>query len=472
MQLTQLTFLTGGQATGEAAFDRVTDRLDEVRQGTLFVCVRGGRRDTHEDVPLILAKGASAIVCERKLDVPLPQLIVGDTRKALGQIAHALAGDPTRTLKLVGVTGTNGKTSICYILRKVFAKAGYKCCYIGTLGVVDEKGQTSETPLTTPDTLDLVDMLQGMAARGVQFVFLEVSAHAAHFKKVAGCRFAAMILTNLTQDHLDFFGNMAEYASAKRSLFDPSITTLGIVNTDDELGRNILRARPVPILSYGLYNPADVFAILMREGAEGMDFTVNAYDMIYRVKTTLHGEWSVYNVLAVATAAGYFGIAPATVQQVLTDVQVPGRFSVVQKGGVYYVIDYAHTPDGLDKSLKTARAMTSGRVFAVFGCGGERDRDKRAKMGRIAAKGADYVIVTSDNPRSEKPMDIARDIEAGMSGDERAEICLDRSDAIRLAAKLAGEGDVVLIAGKGAETYLEQDGKRIPYSDFDVVDGL
>ncbi|MBO4534624.1 MAG: UDP-N-acetylmuramoyl-L-alanyl-D-glutamate--2,6-diaminopimelate ligase, partial [Clostridia bacterium] len=325
---------------------------------------------------------------------------------------------------------------------------------------------------TTPDPLDLVALLASMRDRGVQYVFLEVSAHAAYLNKVAGCRFAAMILTNLTQYHLDFFGTMERYADAKRSLFDPSLTTLGIVNTDDELGRSILRARRVPILSYGLYNPADVFAILMREGAEGMDFTVNAYDMIYRIRTTLHGEWSVYNVLAVATAAGYFGIAPATVQQVLTDIQVPGRFSVVRKGGVYYVIDYAHTPDGLDKSLKTARAMTSGKVLAVFGCGGDRDRDKRAKMGRIASKLADYVIVTSDNPRSEEPLAIAKDIGAGLAGDERAEICLDRADAIRLAAKLAGEGDVVLIAGKGAETYMERDGERVPYSDYEVVDCL
>lgn len=472
MQLTQLSLLTKGEAIGQAEFDRVTDRLDDIREGDLFVCIHGLHRDTHLDAQTIEAKGASAIVTEHRLDTSLPQLIVSDSRQALGLVAHALMADPTRSLKLVGVTGTNGKTSICYILRKVFAKAGYKCCYIGTLGVVDECGLTSDTPLTTPDTLDLTALLSDMAARGVQFVFLEVSAHAIYWQKIAGCHFAAVILTNLTQDHLDFFETMDKYAAAKQALFDPAYTALGIVNVDDELGRKILRNKKVPLLSYGLYNPADVFAILMREDPEGMDFTVNAYDMIYRVHTSLHGEWSVYNVLAVATAAGYFGIAPATVQQVLTTVSVPGRFCVVERDGIYYVVDYAHTPDGLSNSLKTARHMTKGKVLAVFGCGGERDKDKRAKMGRIACNLADYVIVTSDNPRGEDPMAIIADIEAGLSNDERVEICPDREEAIRLAATRAKAGDVVLIAGKGAEKYIELEGNKIPYSDLEVVEAL
>ncbi len=472
MQLTQLSTYLHATVYGQATFDRVTDRLDQAAEGVLFVCIKGNRRDTHLDATLLKQKGVAALVVERKLDVDLPQMVVEDTRGALGLIAHRLAFDPTSRLKLVGVTGTNGKTSICYILRKVFSKAGYKCCYIGTLGVVDEKGMTSDTPLTTPDPLDLVEMLSKMADRGVQYVFLEVSAHALHYRKIAGCRFAATIFTNLTQDHLDFFDNMERYAQAKRSLFCPEYTSLGIVNSDDELGRSILKERKVPLLSYGLYNPADVFAILMREDADGMDFTLNAYDMIYRIRTTLHGEWSVYNVLAVATCAGYFGIAPATVQQVLAQIEVPGRFSVRQKNGVYFVVDYAHTPDGLQKSLATCRAMTQGKVIVVFGCGGERDKDKRSKMGRIAEKGADYVIVTSDNPRGEEPLAIIRDIEAGISGDDKVEICPDRADAIRLACDMAKGGDVVLVAGKGAETYIDVAGLKIPYSDFDVIEKL
>ena len=470
MKLSDLLEVVGGTLVGDAEFSSIEHDSRRVGKGCLFVCLVGEREDGHSYAEEACRLGAVALLVERKLDLPVAQLVVEDCRLALGEVAQAFYGYPGRSLTMLGVTGTNGKTSVAYLLRNVLEEAGYKAVYVGTLGVVG-CGMDRKTSLTTPDPLELAALMQEMVAVGVQYVTMELSAHAIYWKKLSGLHFKGIILTNLSQDHLDFFGDMQRYRAVKMSVFDLAHTHLGIVNSDDEMGRLLLRSAGLPLLSYGLDNPADVFAVRIRENREGVEFVLNAFDVIYRLRTPLHGNFNVYNALAVATLSGYLGIDAGAVQRAFAVARVPGRFDCIEKNGVQFVVDYAHTPDGLQKSMRACRKL-GGRLLVVFGCGGDRDRDKRAKMGRIASRLGDYVIITSDNPRSEDPLQIAKSVEAGVAYSDSHEVILDRTLAIRRAAKLAKPGDVVLVAGKGAEETVEVNGELLPYSDYAVIEEL
>lgn len=471
MYLSQLQPITQGKRRGEAAFTGVAQSLEEVKKGDLFVCVEGLHVDGHDLAADAVSRGAVALVTTHELPLDVPQLVVTDTRKALSQIAFFFYGLDKPPFVLVGVTGTNGKTSTAYILQRVFSASGKRAAYIGTLGVVADKLLLPPT-LTTPDPMTLAPLLAMLAERGVKYVFLEVSAHAAYFRKVAGLTFNAMVFTNLTQDHLDFFENIEAYGEAKLGLFSPDQTRLGVVNADDQWGRRIISAHRVPLLTYGLDNPADVFAVDVRDTREGLRFAANAFDVVTKVESSLHGRFNAYNVLAAMAVAGYFGVSPVTVALALRHINILGRFNVVDVGDVRFIIDYAHTPDGLKNSLETARAQTDGKLRLVFGCGGDRDQTKRREMGEIAAAMADYVYITNDNPRSERPESIAEGIEAGMAGDENYTVILDREAAIREAYRASRAGDCVLIAGKGAETSMEIGGKKVAYSDYAVLEKL
>ncbi len=471
MYLHELQSIINGNLFGDAIFDGIATHPDEVRAGNLFVCLEGKRHDGHEAALEAVQRGASCVVGNRLVATDAPQMVVADTRSALSRIAAHYYGVDVADLVLVGVTGTNGKTSVAYMLQRVFATAGLAAAYIGTLGVVADKLLLPPT-LTTPDPQQLMPLLASLVERGVKYVFLEVSAHAAYWRKVAGLRFKAMVFTNLTQDHLDFFADMSEYANAKMQLFDLAYTSLGVINADDGWGQKILQARRIPLLSYGLDNPADVFAVNVRDEREGLRFVVNAYDMVLPIEADLHGRFNVYNVLAVAAVTGYLGVSPTFVCQALQHLSVPGRFNVVDVGEVRFVVDYAHTPDGLRNAIEAARTQTKGKLTVVFGCGGDRDKDKRHLMGRIASQLADYVYITNDNPRSESPASIIAGIEAGIEIDQNYSVILDRESAIREAYRTSGAGDCVLIAGKGAETTIEIGGAKVPYSDFDVLERL
>lgn len=471
MYLHQLQAVTMGTLIGDVAFEGVAADLAKVKEGDLFVCIRGIHFDTHTVAHEAVAKGAVAVVCEHVLPLDAPQLVVGDTRAALSRIAAHFYRVDHGPLVLVGVTGTNGKTSTAFMLQRIFSAAGHSAAYVGTLGVVADKLLLPPT-LTTPDPLELMPLLASLTSRGVRYVFLEVSAHAAALRKVAGLHFGAMVFTNLTQDHLDYFEDMATYANAKLQLFDNAVASLGVVNADDELGRKIMAARRLPLLTYGLDNPADVFAVRVKDDREGLSFVVNAFDVLLDVATDLHGIFNVYNVLAATTVCGYYGVDLRNVRAALRHIFIPGRFNIIDVGGVRFIVDYAHTPDGLQRSLQAARTQTKGKLTVVFGCGGERDTGKRAQMGRVAGEGADYVFITNDNPRSESPMAIAQGIEAGVGAFDNYSVVLDRAEAIREAYRTSREGDVVLIAGKGAETSMEIGGERKPYSDYDVIEGL
>ncbi len=438
----------------------------------LFICIKGGDFDGHNFAPDAESYGAKAIVCERKLDVSITQIIVKDTRKAMNELAREFFGSPDKKLKLIGVVGTNGKTTTTHIIKTVLDNAGVKCGVIGTLGIF-YGDKFYEPTLTTPDPLELYKILSEMLLDGVQAVIMEVSAHAIHFEKVKGLNFEVGIFTNFTRDHLDFFEQMESYKQTKLRFFKENECKYVVANSDDELGLEIQGIR-ADTITYGIYNPADVFGIELKTTRFGSSFVINLFDCIYSVDLNLIGEFNVYNALAGATATALFGIKTDKIIQGLKKVQsVSGRLECVYDGKFRVFIDYAHTPDGLKKSISTIRQICDKKVICVFGCGGNRDKGKRKEMGEISASLADFTVVTSDNPRYEEPMDIIFEIERGvLSKSKNYVLVQDRVEGIKYAINMAREDDVILIAGKGSEKYQEVLGIKRVYNDKDTVNEI
>ena len=442
-------------------------------KGALFVCLTGGNNDGHDYAAEACENGAAALLVERPVEgVSLPQFLVGDTRLALAKAAANFYRNPAEKMNLVTIVGTNGKTSTAEILSEIFRRAGKLSATIGTLGYKVGEDRRAGV-LTTPDPVELHATLADMASRGVEYVFLEASAHAIYYRKLAGIKAKASVFTNLSQDHLDFFGTMERYAEVKRSYFHPDNTVIAVVNSDDECGRRILRSEAVPTISYGLDNPADVFAIDVEEGENGLSFLINAFDRLARVETPLCGRFNVYNVMAATATAMYLGIDLPMITGALKGMHpVLGRYESLTLRGRRVIVDFAHTPDGLENLLSAVRKEGGGKVVTVFGCGGDRDKSKRPVMGRIASEYSDYTIITDDNPRSEDELAIAEEIRAGILADGTTEIVLDRREAIRRAFELTSEGDRIVIAGKGHENYIEIKGEKIPYNDLSFLQEL
>lgn len=370
-------------------------------------------------------------------------------------------------LTIVGVTGTNGKTTTTHIISEILKRNGKSVGLIGTNGVYFN-GRSYDCPLTTPDADFLHKTFFEMKNAGVEFVIMEVSAHAIDQKRINGINFEIGVLTNITQDHLDYFKTMENYQKKKLSFFTSEHIKRGVVCVDDERARDVLKFADVPITTYGINNPADCFAIDMCFSMTGTSFVANVCDSVMGIKTNLIGDYNVYNSLAGLCVCQELGIHDKNLARGLSFVNpVEGRFNVSKIGGKYVVIDFAHSPDGLMNVLKTARKLTDKNVYVVFGCGGNRDKGKRAQMGEIAEKYADYVCLTDDNPRLEKSEDIISDIEKGMEKPHMVET--DRKKAIKKMIDFSKPGDILIIAGKGAEKYQEIGTEKRPYNDFDVV---
>ena len=458
---------------GETTVSDVVADTRRVRAGALFCCVPGSRVDGHDLAAEALASGAAALLVERPLDLDAPQLLVPSVRAALAPLSDAFFGSPSRRMDLVGVTGTNGKTTTTYMLEAIFGAAGLVPGVIGTVSVrIGER--TLPVVHTTPEAPDLQRLLAEMADGGVQAAAMEVSSHGLALGRVDATRFRAAIFTNLTQDHLDFHRDLEDYYQAKRRLFTPAFTGLGIVNVDDPYGRRLAgeaREGGVEVVTTGTASHADWRAVDLRAALDGTSFTVEGPAGSRAVRLALAGHFNVANALGALAAAAALGIAPDTAVAGLEGLAgVPGRFERVDAGqGFTVLVDYSHTPDSLENALRAARATSGGRVLVVFGCGGDRDRAKRPLMGEIAGKLADYTVVTSDNPRSERPAAIVAQIADGVrrsAGADRFVVEVDRRAAIRRALAMAGAGDVVLIAGKGHEQGQEfEDGRKIPFDD-------
>ena len=441
-----------------------------VEDGDIFVSMKGLKNDGNKYLDQI-KKDFVAITEIKPQNQEIKYVQVDDVRKAYALISSNFFAHPLEGMKFVAIVGTNGKTSTAHYINSILTNCGFKTGLIGTEGhyILGEKVAHN---LTTPDPYELNSLLFKMRAKGVEVVISEVSAHAIYLKKVVGLKADIAVLTNISQDHLDFFKDYKEYERVKLDYFTEENVKKAIVNIDDNAGKRLasrLEKSNVELVTFGLNNPADCFAIDIYEGIDGIHFVANLCDDLVDIRSSLYGEFNVYNLLASISVCAELGVCGETLAKAVRKVKnVKGRFSVLRAEKGTIIIDYAHTPDGLQQLLKTARTITKSRLITVFGCGGERDTAKRALMGEIAENYSDYVVVTTDNPRGENAESILHDIEMGFAG--RNYKCIaDRTEAIIHAIGEMVEGDTVVIAGKGNEEYLEVKGKKIPYSDFEIA---
>ena len=439
-----------------------------VSEGALFFCVPGTRVDGHDLAWEAVERGAVAVVAERDLEVPVPQLLVPDARAAMAVAADAFFGEPTKELELAGITGTNGKTTTAFLLRSILDAAGHRPGLVGTIEWI-VGGERRPAPFTTPEAIDLQRLFREMLDAGDRSAAVEASSHGAAYRRLDRVRFDALIFTNLSQDHLDLHGTMEDYFQAKRLLFTGAQPPPAAVNVGDEWGRrladDLADSHRAPIVTFGIEVPAEVRPEGLEMGREGSKFRAAGIDL----ETPLRGRFNVENVLGAVAAGLLLDLDEDAIAEGVARVSgVPGRFEVVDEGQPFtVVVDYSHTPDSLETALRAARGIADGRVIVVFGAGGDRDRGKRPLMGKVAADNADVVIVTSDNPRSEDPLAIIQDVLQGAGVD--VEIDVDRRSAIRRALDLAEEGDVVLVAGKGHEHGQEADGVVHAFDDRSVA---
>jgi UDP-N-acetylmuramoyl-L-alanyl-D-glutamate--2,6-diaminopimelate ligase len=435
----------------------------KVGSGTLFFCVLGERSDGHDFGPAAVEAGAAALVVERELGLAVPQAVVGDARAAMAPAAARFNGDPTAELRTVGVTGTNGKTTTAFLLREILEAAGLQCGLLGTVKQVVGGVEEEEVVRTTPEAIDLQATFRRMLEAGDGACAMEISSHALSLHRADAIHFEVALFTNLTQDHLDFHADMEDYFGAKRRLFAELAPGTAVVNVDDPYGARL--AGEFECVTFSAEGAAaDYSAREVGFTAAGAEFTVGGE----RLRTGLPGHFNVANALGAYAAARALGVEPERAAAGLARAaRVPGRFEPIDEGqGFAVLVDYAHTPDSLDNVLRAARRLTQGRLISVFGAGGDRDRDKRPKMGRAGAELSDLTVVTSDNPRSEDPEAIVAEVAAGAPGGTELEVVVDRREAIGLALARARPGDTVVIAGKGHEQGQEfEEGRKIPFDD-------
>lgn len=440
----------------------ITQDTRQVTEGSLFVAIKGATFDGHQLVEEAMAQGAAAVVVERRpSDTTLPYILVPDTKKALAEIANAFYHNPSSQLQVVGVTGTNGKTTITHLVEQIANHLDRKTGIIGTMyNKIDQK--RLPTINTTPDSITIQKLFHDMIQAGVEVAALEVSSHGLAQGRTWGIDFDIAVFTNFTQDHLDFHGSMAEYYLAKSLLFSQLGNTytgkhkLAVINRDDVYGRKIGELTSMNVVTYGCQGEGDIQARDIGIQGTGTHFTLDYHGQCYDIQTKLIGEFNVYNLLAAIGVAVGLGYELERVVASIPSLEpVAGRFQLVpNQKQVTAIVDYAHTPDGLENVLETAQKIATKDIFCVVGCGGDRDTTKRSLMGNIALKYATTVIFTSDNPRSENPLSIVADMVADttLSADDYL-VEVDRKAAIELALNMAQEGDLVLVAGKGHETY-------------------
>ena len=441
----------------------ITDNSAKVCEGCIFICIEGRRFDGHTKAAEALEKGAAAVVVQKDLGLE-NQILVENTRSAYAKICAAFYGHPEKELKIIGVTGTNGKTTSCFILKSILDKLGYKTGLLGTVkNIVGDKEYPAA--LTTPDCYELFGLFREMVDYGCEYCVMEVSSQALDQRRVDGIRFDAAIFTNLTRDHLDYHGTFENYKAAKH--------ILAVLNIDDESAMEMVENTDCRTVTFSVNNDrCDYSAKNIRISASGVKYELVSNSNIGRVKFAVPGNFSVYNSMGAIICLVEMGMDFKDVLDAVAEcIGVPGRMEVVPTDTPYTVlIDYAHTPDGLENVLSTVREITEGKVIVVFGCGGDRDKTKRPIMGEIAVKMADVAVVTSDNPRSEDPESIIEDITAGISrGNAKVIVDSDRTNAIEKALEAAKEGDIVVLAGKGQETYQILASGKIHFDEREVV---
>jgi UDP-N-acetylmuramoyl-L-alanyl-D-glutamate--2,6-diaminopimelate ligase len=491
--------MTGCRGNMDTEIRGIAYNSKKVNPGYMFAAVKGTAMDGHSFIPEAIGQGASAILVSRPLRPPQGTAViqVQDVRMAMGQIAARMSGNPSHKLHLVGITGTNGKTTITYILEAIIKAAGKKPGVIGTVNY-RYPGVTKPAPTTTPESVDIHQMLAEMKTRGVTHVFMEVSSHALDQKRVAGARFEQALFTNLSQDHLDYHADMEDYFLAKKKLFTEVLTGkweldrekhttpgVSVINMDDYYGRILMKESPGRTIGYALENQhPNVRGKILRLDEKGLEIEIKTENEKFIIKSPVLGRHNATNLLAAVASAIEMRMDSQTIKKGVAALKsVPGRLEPIKNNkGILVLVDYAHSPDALKKALSASRELCQGRLILVFGCGGDRDRTKRPQMGEVAGRKADLVVVTSDNPRSEDPKGIIEEIMPGIEISGAGNIsdlakaekgCLvleDREKAIQMAVKAARRGDVVLIAGKGHEDYQIIGDRKIQLDDRELAE--
>lgn len=441
-----------------------------VKQGCLFFCLKGAKYDGHAFFRKAIGDGAVAVVCDRHLETKALQIVVDDVRAAMSIAAKNFYDNCVDKLKVVSIVGTNGKTSTSYILEAILSKAGYNTAIIGTNGIFFN-GQKHNNSLTTPDPIELHYWFKQMYLNKVDIVIMEVSAHAIALQKMHGIRSEMAIFTNFSQDHLDFFHTMERYAAVKKSFFCEKYVTNSVVNIDDEVGRQIASFAP-SVATYSICDAADVKAENIDIKKDMSTYSAEVFGQQTVVTTRLAGSFNIYNTLAAIACASAMGVNIDLITKAVEEVEnVSGRNETIMRSdGARIVVDFAHTPDGIQNILTFLRNTTEGNLIVVFGCGGNRDKFKRPLMAEKVSQYADFAILTNDNPRFEDPKIIAQDVAVRLTC--KYKIILNRSQATEYALSIASSNDTIVILGKGAEEYQEIRGKKFPYSDIDVVRNL
>lgn len=456
-------------AFGDTEITDITNDSRKVREGYAFVCIEGSAHDGHRYAADALEKGAAVIICRKDLGLDR-QIIVADTRAAYAEMCAARFGRPADRLRLIGITGTNGKTTVAYMLKAILEAAGHK---VGLVGTIKNMIGDRELPAknTTPDPYELNCLFAQMVESGCDTAVMEVSSHALDQKRVYGLRFAMALFTNLTQDHLDYHKTMQNYMEAKKSLFKAA--DLAVMNYDDPWYPQLSEGLKCPVVTYSLSDDnADYSAKSVDLSLKGAVFDFVGYSLIGRVRLKMPGKFSVYNAMCAAAAAVKAGVGINTICSALSDMPgVPGRAETVPTGRDFsVVIDYAHTPDGLEKILTALKECRPAKLTVLFGCGGDRDKTKRPIMAKVCAALADFLIITSDNPRGEDPQAIIDDITAGLKDTKTAYVTVpDRTDAINYAVSHAVPGEIVLLAGKGHENYQIFSDRTIAFDEREKV---
>jgi UDP-N-acetylmuramoyl-L-alanyl-D-glutamate--2,6-diaminopimelate ligase len=464
-----------------------------VDRGMLFVCVSGLHADGHAFIEEALDRGAAALVVEQKeaKQSGVPVIRVPDSRMALAYLSAAFFGHPSREMRVIGVTGTNGKTTTTYLIESILKNQSLACGVIGTINYRYD-GYSTPAPMTTPESYETQRLLNEMKNAGVTHVVIEVSSHALDLKRVHGCHFDVGVFTNLSQDHLDYHTDLNDYRRCKEHLFTQILPQgdkkpVAIVNVDDPTGQVLSRVVTYPKLTYAIHTRASIRADKIRTSLRGVTATIHRSDGSMRIRSPLVGEFNIYNILAAMGVAMALEIPGESVREAVENLSsVPGRMERIENDrGIEIFVDYAHTPDALERALTVLKSLRNeGRLMTLFGCGGDRDRTKRPLMGQAVARLSDLAIVTSDNPRSESPRDILRDIETGLVSEATRRIKKEdfsqaeprgyltvenRREAIDLVIRGARSGDIILIAGKGHESYQILGNRKVPFDDRDEV---
>ena len=466
----------------DVEIEGIENNSQKVKKGYMFIAIKGFSTDGHQYVENAIENGANCVIIEEGCDLKSLKIseettvvMAKDTREAMAIISSNFYGNPSRKFKLIGVTGTKGKTTTTFMIKEILEKAGKKVGLIGTIATYINGKKLMDSDRTTPESLELQQIFSKMVDEGVEVVVMEVSSQSLKLHRVTGCEFDIVLFTNFSEDHIspNEHPNMEDYFNSKLKLFEMCKT--GIVNTDDLHGAKIPKLFPESnITTYGIDNFANVLAKDITITNSYVDFKVKITDRNERVKTCIPGRFSVYNSLAAICVAQKFGISPEVVKEALVEVRVPGRSELVDnKLEIPIMIDYAHSPESLQNILQAVKSYTRGKVISVFGCGGDRDSGKRPIMGEISGRVADFTIITSDNPRTEDPQKIVDQIEEGMKKTKgKYKVIVDRTKAIEEAIKMATKRDIIVLAGKGHEPYQEINGVKHPFDERIIVNDI